>query len=269
MKQLIVASLPALATTVQDLAPGEGGFLTDIENPNAVAIDLDGVDKDAKIQVVHKTKKGKVQVSPVFTLNQIAEALYKVYNAGTKQKWTITPVIPAVQERGMEWTVKLVDTTGGNLSVDQKSFNVVHSGVDFTAASLVAAFKEKINNSTFKAVATGTDTLIVEAETPDNHFSVAVDNEMENAGVVLTTKAMPSSGASHSQKVLLTRLCILLLFLTAKSQTEITTLTSLPLCFLTMLRMAMRQGNTTGRCFTLHQLLQTIHWVKSCSIRFN
>lgn len=202
MKQLIIATLPGAATTVAALTAGQGGFLVDINNPNNVAISLDAVEKDRKIQIVHKTKSGKVQVSDVFSMDEIAEAIYVAYNAGTKQKWVVTPVLPAVQVKGMEFIVKIIDTTPGNLSVDQKSFSVFHTGTDFTATTLGNAFRALINAAGLKVVASGTTTLILEASTPDNHFSVAVDGDMELSTVSNTVKNIPSSGTTEKMKAL-------------------------------------------------------------------
>jgi hypothetical protein len=209
MKKLIIATLPPVeVTTVAGLSPGQGGImLIDSATPNVLVTSLAGVGKDEKFQVVYKTQGGKLEVSPEITVNEIKEAASIGYNVGIKQKWTVTPILPAVQAKNMEWIVKLIDTTGGNLSVDQKTFNVIHFGTDYTAQTLVDAFVTAINAGDFKAVASrtgsaGTSKLVIEAPTPETHFSVAVDGELEKTLVVLTTKNVPASGTFKKMQAL-------------------------------------------------------------------
>ena len=201
MKQLIIAALCAEGANLTTMQPQTGGFfLLEGDTPNAVVRDLTGVTPKELIQVVYKNSKGKLQTSQPFTLSEVVKGEFLGANAGQKQKWTVTPVIPSTQVKGMEWIVKLIDTSGGNVSLEVKTFNVVHTGVDFTAETLCDAFRTVINNGDFDVVASGTTTLILEASTPETHFRVAVDGEMENAAVALTTQNFPACGTAAKMK---------------------------------------------------------------------
>jgi hypothetical protein len=208
MKQLIISNLSGTAaTTLADLtgvtAKLGAIYLPDRTGNNVVNAFPGDMKASEPFQIIYKKSTGQVMTSPVLTLDSIVKAEYMGYSAGTKQKWTIVPELPAAQQRGMEWIVKVIDTTGGNLSVEGKAYTVIHTGTDYTAETLVDAFVTAINKSNFGFTADNVaDDLVIEVDSPNEHVSISVDGEMEQASITLTTQNIPSSGTTVAMKAL-------------------------------------------------------------------
>jgi len=132
--------------------------------------------------------------SPEFSLSEIVRYQKIAYSAGTAQVTTITPVLPATQYPGDIYTIKLIDLTTGTMPMLRKSFQVVHTGTDFTATTVGDAFRAQINaDEDFAITASGTTTLILTAD-KDITFASATDDLASVFTTVLTTKMIPATG---------------------------------------------------------------------------
>ena len=146
---------------------------------------------------VSRRADSSLDLSPVIRLSDITKITKLAYAAGTKQVTTITSVLPATQKVGDIYTIKLIDVSApATIPMTRKSYQVVHTGTDFTTTTVLDAFRTQINaDADFgPLVATGTTTLILTAANVDQAFATATADAASIFTTVLTTKNIPSVG---------------------------------------------------------------------------
>jgi len=202
MKQLLfLGAIETTGTEMTALTLGETMF-----KPRSTTTGLAVITDLAKAPYQIQTRKANgIESSFEFCNNDIVRVTKMAYSAGTAQVTTITPgAFPAVQKKGDEYILKIINTTPGTMNLPTKTFVAVHKGgTDLTATTLVTAFKALIGtDKDLQVVSSGTTTLVLTGSTPDNHFRVAVSGLFENAGVVYTTANVPSQGTPAKVKEL-------------------------------------------------------------------
>ena len=145
--------------------------------------------------IVTRAADSSLVISPEIVVDNIVKVTKVAYSAGTSQVITITPSLPATQYAGDIYTLKLIDITVGTANLLRKSFQVVHTGTDFTATTICDAFRTLIAaDSDFSFITgSGTTTLILTAA-KDRAFATATDDLASVFTTALTTRMIPSSG---------------------------------------------------------------------------
>lgn len=185
-------ALNAAGTNLSEITRGKAAIV--IAGTTVVA-DPAKLNDNTRIQLIHRRLDGSPETSPVFSKKDIVNSSVIPFSEGTAQKVEITPVLPAVQTRGMEFMVKVIMTTMGTRVPDKFNVSVFHKGTDYTAQTLAEALAAKINARNIevsasvvagKLVLTGKNTVV--------SFRIAVDAYMSDALVAYTVTGIPASG---------------------------------------------------------------------------
>lgn len=213
MKQLFIPTGLSSQSTVGDLEAGKAAFMVYNGSEPALTntlVDFTDLANDEEFSIVWKRSDNTVATSMPMTLNNCTGYDFAEYDAGTAQETSITPVDPSgfAQDKGDVYTLKVIKTYPATFSLDSHTYEVVHTGTDFTSATLIDAFVTAINTTDLEASkrlgikAEDSDPKLnligydwsASAEDPETHFQVACSEYLQGSTISYDTDNIPAIG---------------------------------------------------------------------------